>query len=185
MLLVKYMKKDGFSAFQTYKPAINVQSSTWCCKTWLSDSAWNKWLPCQLVFFLCCCIHTFTYTQIHLNLQNQTNPEYYRSLRLMLGTKWFTNGLTEKNKNRNIDICRNCWESNSIGLLLQIHNTRCTLHTYSSTVENFWRNKFETTKPHFLKEINFFAKKLPIISCSTIMIVDQREKSLNDSHQLQ
>jgi hypothetical protein len=43
----------------------------------------------------------------------------------------------KKKKTENfIDICENCWKLKTIGLLLQMHNTRCLLHTYVEIMEN-------------------------------------------------
>ncbi len=46
----------------------------------------------------------------------------------------YTKGLA-KEKGNVIDIFHNSWKLKTIMLLLQMPNTRCILHTYSSTVE--------------------------------------------------
>jgi hypothetical protein len=42
---------------------------------------------------------------------------------------------SSQNKNKIIDICLNSWKLKIIMLLLQIQNTRYSLHVYSSIVE--------------------------------------------------
>ncbi len=75
-------------------------------------------------------------------------------------------------KERNfINICWNCWELNSqliknffivptIGLLLEITAQRCTLHTFSSTVEIF-ENSFGSYRTLFSRIHKYLAKKYP------------------------
>ncbi len=75
-------------------------------------------------------------------------------------------------KERNfINICWNCWELNSqliknffivptIGLLLEITAQRCTLHTFSSTVEIF-ENSFPSYRTLFSRIHKYLAKKYP------------------------
>jgi hypothetical protein len=52
--------------------------------------------------------------------------------------------------------------ASTIGLLLQIHNTRCNLHIYPSIVEILQNSIWKFAKPCFLKEINIWQKKTNI-----------------------
>lgn len=66
----------------------------------------------------------------------------------------------------------NFWNLKSIGLLLQIHNTRCIFHSYSSIVEN--------SQTSFLKINKYLANK-----CWTLiigMLIDQHFYSWNHKY---
>jgi len=62
----------------------DLQTSYWCSVQFLMLRNMAEWFGLKQMTSLSTCvfslllhtyIHTFTYTQIHLNLQNQTNPE--------------------------------------------------------------------------------------------------------------
>ncbi len=66
----------------------------------------------------------------------------------------------------------NCWNLKTIGVLLQIHNTRCIFHIYSSIVENSQTSCFKINK--------YFANK-----CWTLvigMLIDQHFYSWNHKY---
>jgi hypothetical protein len=93
----------------------DLQTSYQCSVQFLMLRNMAEWFGLKQMTSLSTCVfslllHTYIHTYIHsithihsnsLELTEPNQPKsYYDSLWLMLGTKWFTNALTEKNKNR-------------------------------------------------------------------------------------
>jgi len=74
---------------------------------------------------------------------------------------------SKKNEESFIDICWNCWKLKIIGLLLHVHNTRCILHTYSSTVE-ILKNSIWNCLTSFSKINEYSTKKCWTSVVSTV-----------------
>jgi hypothetical protein len=99
----------------------------------------------------------YTYTHIFvLYLSLLTTNVWHKIILIRFGTKecWYLLKL--------LKIELPMFIVSTIGLLLQMHNTRCNLHIYPSIVEILQNSIWKIVKPCFLKEINIWPKNTNI-----------------------